>query len=411
MNRAARSACRGIVCGVAASLATASSALAGGLERPNGISARAVGQGGAFCAIADDATAWHWNPGAAALTAPSVLVGAEVVIAPRSYVPIDAAGVRGPAQEPETPIVPLPSLGVAVRASERVTVGAGVWSPFGGQLRYEPTGASAIDASQDAVIEVVGGVAYRVTPTLAIGGTVRLGIGLFAVEATDKPVTSDISGFGIGPGVGVGVAWRPHPRVALGATWRSAMDVEVSGTGELAIGAGLDLDMSHTQHWPQSIELGAAFAATPTVRVAAQVDWTGWSSFEELAVRFPARPAADQVFPLDWDDSLTARLGVQWAATATATVRAGAYVDGNAVPDRTIERQYLDDTKVGGSVGGGVRFGAWRVDGALDVVTGPPRTVPDNSAEVGAFSGLRNLAPGEHEGSVITFELALARRL
>ena len=110
MNRAARSACRGIVFGVAASLATASSAIAGGLERPNGISARAVGQGGAFCAIADDATAWHWNPGAAALTAPSVMVGAEVVIAPRSYVPIDAAGVRGPAQEPETPIVPLPSL-------------------------------------------------------------------------------------------------------------------------------------------------------------------------------------------------------------------------------------------------------------------------------------------------------------
>ncbi|MBK9034406.1 MAG: outer membrane protein transport protein [Myxococcales bacterium] len=395
----------------AALIAATGVAAAGGLERPNGISARAVAQGGAFCAVADDATAWHWNPGAAAFGAPAVMIGGELVIAPRTYVPIDAAGVRGPAQSPDTPIVPVPSIGVVVRASDRVTVGAGVWNSFGGQLNYTPTGMSAIDATQDLVLEVVGGVAYRVTPRLAIGATVRLGVGLFSVKATDKPITSDLSGSGIGPGVGLGIAWRPHPRVALGATWRSALDVDVSGSGTLAVGAGLDLDMAHTQHWPQSVELGAAIAATRTVRVSAQVDWTGWSSFETLAVRFPTRPAADQVFLLDWDNTLTGRLGVEWAATPTVAVRAGAYVDGNAVPDRTIERQYLDSTKVGGSLGGGVRFGRWRVDGAFDLITGPPRTVPDNRADVGPFTDLANIAPGEHSGSVYTFELAVARRL
>jgi len=401
--------------GLAAALLAAASAPrvahAGGPERPNGISARAVGQGGAFCAVADDGTAWHWNPGAPALNSPTATIGAELVIAPRSYVPIDAAGTRGAAQSPDTPIVPVPSIGVSVRASDRVTVGGGVWNPFGGQLTYTKTGMAAIDATQDLVLEVVGGVAYKVTPRLAVGATVRLGIGLFSVETTDRPVTSDISGFGLGPGVGFGVAWRPIPRLAFGATWRSAMTVDVSGSGKLAIGTGLDLDMSHKQEWPQSVELGAAVAATSTVRVSAQVDWTGWTSFEQLAVRFPARPAADQVYALDWDNSLSFRLGAQWQATPTVAVRAGAYVDGNAVPDRTIERQYLDSTKTGGSIGGGVRFGAWRVDGAFDLVAGPPRTVPDNSAEVGAFSGLANIAPGEHDGSVYTFELALGRRM
>jgi hypothetical protein len=260
---------------------------AGGLERPNGISARAVGQGGAFCAVADDGTAWHWNPGAPALNSPTATIGAELVIAPRSYVPIDAAGTRGDAQSPDTPIVPVPSLGVSVRASDRVTVGGGVWNPFGGQLTYAKTGMAAIDATQDLVIEVVGGVAYKVTPRLAVGATVRLGVGLFSVETTDRPVTSDISGFGLGPGVGFGVAWRPIPRLAFGATWRSAMTVDVSGSGKLAIGTGLDLDMSHKQEWPQSVELGAAVAATSTVRVSAQVDWTGWTSFEQLAGALP----------------------------------------------------------------------------------------------------------------------------
>ena len=56
----------------------------------------------------------------------------------------------------------------------------------------------------------------------------------------------------------------------------------------------------------------------------AQVDWTGWTSFEQLAVRFPARPAADQVYALDWDNSLSFRLGAQWQATPTVAVRAVA---------------------------------------------------------------------------------------
>lgn len=383
---------------------------AGGLERPNGIGARAVGQGGAFAAVADDATAWHWNPGAAALAAPGFVLGGELIIAPRTYVPIDADGNRGEAQSPETPIVPAPALGVSQRIG-RFTAGLGVWNTYGGQLTYAATGEPAIDESQDLLLEVVLGAAYRLHDRLAVGMTTRIGIGLFEVKTTDRPVTSEISGSGVGLGVGLGVAWRPHPRVAVGAVWRSALDVEVTGTGHLAIGAGLDLEMVHQQHWPQSAEVGVAIAATRTLRIAAQLDWTAWSSFERLDVRFPADNAADQSFALDWRDTVTGRLGLEWRASPRLALRAGGYVDGNAVPDRTIERQYLDDTKIGGAIGAGLVRGAWRFDLAFDLLTGPPRTVPDNRADVGPFSGLGNVAPGEHSGSVMTFELAVGRRL
>lgn len=394
-----------------ATLAAAAPAAAGGIERPTGIGARAVGQGGAFVAVADDATAWHWNPAAAAFAPPHLLLGGELVIAPRSYTPIDADGNRGPTQSPDTPVVPVPAIGVTARLSRDLTAGAGLWNTFGGQLTYAPTGMPAIDATQDLVVELAAGLAYRVHDRLAIGATARIGIGVFSVETTDKPITADISGSGVGIGLGLGLAWRPHPRVSVGAAWRSPLDVETTGEGALDAGGGLLLDMTHTQHWPQSAEVGVAFAATPAVRIAAQLDWTAWSSFERLDVRFPAQPAVDQSYALDWSDSFTGRVGVEWRATPTATVRAGAYLDGNAVPDRTIERQYLDDTKVGGAIGGGLVLGAWRVDAALDVLAGPPRTVPDNRGDVGMFTGLANVAPGEHSGRVITVELAVARRL
>jgi hypothetical protein len=39
------------------------------------------------------------------------------------------------------------------------------------------------------------------------------------------------------------------------------------------------------------------------------------------------------------------------------------------------------------------------------------RTVPDNSADVMSFPQLRNVAPGDYSGTVLTFEAAAVRRL
>src|SRR5688572_20604772 len=99
-----------------------STAHAGGLARPNMLSARGLSLGGAFTAVADDATAWHFNPSGTVLAGPNVHLGAELVIAPRTYKPLDPSK---PEQTPETPIVPLPALGIVARVGERVVVGGG----------------------------------------------------------------------------------------------------------------------------------------------------------------------------------------------------------------------------------------------------------------------------------------------
>ena len=397
--------------GLAAALAPAT-AHAGGLARPNIISARGVGMGGAFVPIADDPTAMHFNPAGAAFAPDAVHLGAELVIAPRSYTPIDADGVRGEAQEPETPVVPLPALGVLARITDRVTFGGGVWNTYGGQLSYMPTGRPAIDASREAVVELAAGLAYRVNDRLSLGATFRVGVGLFEVKATDRPITSDLSGLGLGVGTTLGAMWRAHPRLTVAGAWRSGLVVDIAGDGVLELpGEHKQVAVAHEQAWPQAASIGVAVVASDRVRVATQVDWTQWSRWETLSVVFPGNEAGNQTFPLDWHDSYAVRAGVDVAVSPTVTLRAGAYVDTSAVPDRTIERQYLDANKFGGSLGAGIEIARWRVDVAVDVAGGPARTVPDNSDEVGAFSGRANLAPGEHEGQVLSFELALTRRL
>ena len=90
-------------------------------------------------------------------------------------------------------------------------------------------------------------------------------------------------------------------------------------------------------------------------------------------------------------------------------MRAGAYLDTNAIPDRTIERQYIDSNKLGIAAGASVRAGGWRVDTAVDFVLPDTRSVPDNTAATAAFPPDRDVAPGDYRGYLVTVELAVAR--
>ncbi len=395
-------------------LLIAGSAHAGGLARPNGISARGVGMGGAFTAWADDASAVIFNPAALDTVDPQGDVGGELVVGPRSYTPVADDGTRGPAQQ-ATVVSPAPSAGVVGRfwyddAPSRFTLGAGIYNTFGGKVSFPKTGAPALDSTGDTATEIAAGTSLRISDRFSIGATFRLGIGLFALDATMNPFDAHLTASGIGVAMGLGALVRPTDTTRIGVSWRSPLRITTSGSGVVTFDTGpVDEQVRHDQVWPQQASLGGGWAVTPRVKLAAQIDWTEWSQVASLAVRFPASPGLDQVYPEDWNDSWTFRLGTEVAATPALVVRGGAYLDTAAVPDRTIERQYLDSNKLGVAAGVGYRVGDWRIDTALDFVTPHTRTVPNNTASTMAFPADRNKAPGDYRGTLVTLELAIAR--
>ena len=396
-------------------------AAAGGFARPNIISARGVGIGGAFTAIADDPSALHFNPAGAAWADAGFMIGVEVVDAPRTYTPIDADGNRGAAQEAK-PLVPVPAAGVLVRFEQddvpsRITFGAGLWNTFGGSLDYDrfpDPNTPAINSTEDLALELAVGGAYEVDDMLAIGAAVRLGLGIFSVDASAHPLDSNLSGVGLGVGATVGVMFRPVDAFTLGAAWRTPLTIATAGSGTIATGGtDMDVDFEHVQHWPQQASFGVVIAPVRTVKVAAQADWTQWSTNTSLVLDFPSSPSLRQVFPLDWQDSFAFRGGLEVAPTHMLRLRAGGYYDSNAVPDRTIERQYQDVNKFGASAGGTVHLGSdWRIDAAFDYALPASRIVPDNRRDLPPqWTADANTAPGEYESSYLTVELAVARRL
>lgn len=395
-------------------LLVASSASAGGLQRPNGISARGTGMGGAWCALADDATAIFFNPGALDAVTPQVHVGGELVVGPRSYTPVAADGTRGAAQK-ATVVAPVPAAGIVGRFSHdeqpsRFTLGLGVWNTFGGKIRWKRTGMSALDATEDVLLEINGAAAVHISDKLSIGGALRVGIGLFSTEATENPFDASLSASGVGIGMTWGALVRPTDTVRIGVTWRSPLRVTTKGSGTVELGGPPERhDVEHRQNWPQQVLLGVGWQALPRLKLAAQVDWTAWSQIKEIAVTFPAGALPDQVYPEYWSDTWAVRAGAEYAITPAVAARAGTYLDGQAVPDASIERQYLDSNKIGVSTGASVRSGSWRFDAAVDAVIPSTRTVPNTMVTASGVGALVNKAPGDYRGGLITFELAAAR--
>lgn len=394
-------------------LLAAVSAHAGGLGRPNTISARGVGMGGAWVAFVDDATAVYFNPAALTEADPQAHVGAEVVVGPRTFTPVADDGTRGPAQK-ATVVAPVPSAGGVGRFTyndrpSRFTLGGGIWNTYGGQVSFPKTGMAALDSTQDAVLEANVGTGLRLSDKLSIGAAFRLGIGLFAVKSTMLPYDADLAATGIGVSMAWGLHFRPTDKVKIGVSWRAPMTLTASGDGTVDISGGVQrVSVEHEQQWPQSASVGVGIQPTPELKLATQVDWTQWSTVGELVVQLPGSGLPDQVYREDWDDSWTIRAGGEYAVTKTAAIRAGAYYDTTAVPDRTIERQYLDSNKIGVSAGGSIGFGGgWRVDAAADFVIPSTRTVKQNTS--GAPEYERSKAPGDYRGSLITFEASVAR--
>ena len=386
---------------------------AGGLGRPNGISARGAGMGGAWCAWVDDATAVWFDPAAMAESEPEVMVGGELVVGPRRFTPVGDDGSRG-AEQSATVIAPVPAIGAVGRfdADARFTLGAGLWNTFGGKVTFDnPDAMPALDSTEEAVVELDAGAALRVSDKLSVGGALRVGLGLFALDATMAPFDATLSANGVGVGMTWGVLVSPSERVRVAAVWRSRLRITTSGDGTIELASGpSQQQVEHVQTWPQEAALGVGWAPRDRLRLAAQVDYTQWSAVRDLVVAFPTTPALDQTYREDWRDSWTVRAGGEYAATPMLAVRGGAYVDTAAVPDRTIERQYLDSFKIGVAAGASVTRTAWRVDAAVDLVVPNTRAVPNNSVESASFPADRNKAPGDYYGTLVTLELAGAYR-
>lgn len=213
-------------------------------------------------------------------------------------------------------------------------------------------------ASLAAEAEALGAAAAEAAAagdfaTAAALGAEATATGDAALAAADE-AGGGADGFGglegddFGYGFALGAIFQPRPSTRIGVGFRSeikhtldgeaSFDYDDEGIGDSLNAAG-DLFTNGTGGKadftsPAQVNIGISHAFNERFTLAGEAQWTQWSSFEELRIRFDDE-TPDSVTEENWNDQWFFALGGEYKATDALTLRAGVAYDEGATPDET----------------------------------------------------------------------------
>ena len=229
------------------------------------------------------------------------------------------------------------SFPVAFQVSPNLTIGA--------TLKYM---WSSLDMKMTATSAQLGGMmqASGVSPTGAFASP-QLQTVMGAAKWANISFSDDNAFTGAakstGYGASIGATYRANNDVMFGGSYlfKSALDdMKTSPTAaSLSLdGGGPAMNGQITIfnfQMPSVLALGASWQASPSLMVAADVKYIGWSdSMRSFKMRFDnAFGSANFTMQQDWKDQTVLNLGLAWKANEALTVRAGLNLADNPIPD------------------------------------------------------------------------------
>ena len=326
--------------------------------------AAATARGGAVTASPRDPSALHYNPaGLAALDGMQAYVGLDAVVPRAKYV-----GAAGGVSEPLADNFYLPNLYATYRLNELAAFGLALTTPFGLGIRWPESspGHTLVREQQLRTTFITPAAAFdmsRWAPGLAVG------VGLDLVPASvylERDIVfgsaagnARLGGSAFGFGGRLGITYRP-PAVrglAAGLTYKSPVALDFSGKADFDIDPVYrsqlppDGDASTSLTLPQSLALGVAYKPFGGLEVEVDGQWTGWSSYDELALTLP--DGSETTSPKHWRDTFNVRVGAQYDLGPVA-LRAGYTYDPTPVPRRTLDFSLPDANRHVLTAGAGI---------------------------------------------------------
>ncbi len=358
-------------------------------------SASATAQGGAFAAQADDPSAVHYNPAAITdlpglqMTAGTLLVNGGIDFRPSSGPAIEGDFGGTFANPPPSSFFVSARLGDWLSPSfDSLTLGLGVYSPFGNITRYPRTSGLApiLTRAASPILDVTTTVAFRAHPMVALGAGLDVytfsdlfGEGHVEVQQTAADLAR--AGFPFAPdddielngrdtalGYHAGLLLTPvrneqeQPLVNVALVYRSRATLNLRGqflnrSRGFALGAKADLPL------PQVVTAGLAVWPIRKTRrewkLEVDVDYADWTSFDHLDVTLSNGAVLPN--PRNWQRSYVVMAGTEYTFIRPAllpsweiAIRGGYVFADSPVPERTFNPDVPDSNSHSYSAGIGV---------------------------------------------------------
>lgn len=301
-----------------------------------------------------------------------------------------------------------PNVFATLAHNPKLKYGLGVFVPFGlgttwdvykfpasttatGPLTYAAGFPEDELMSSIAVFDLHPSVAYQILPNFSAGlglsvfyGTIELGKISFNPDLSPgstayllQPISSDMSGSGIGFGGNLGFIYKPTSCLALGLTAKMPASIPMEGDAEIylwkpapivpvAQKIGGKSDVETDLDLPGDIGFGVSYKVKPNWAVNLDYAYTMWSALEEVKVtmKTPANVlgTTESIVDFQWEDTSRISLGTEYVMNANI-FRAGMYYEQSPIPveTQTITISDVGD-KISANLGYGRSFGKFSLD-------------------------------------------------
>lgn len=375
----------------------------------------ATARGQAFVATADNPSAIYYNPaGIAQLDGDNLRGGAGGYYLNTTFTaPID--------NNPFNPGVTYHSAAYHYAAvpqgfythtftNSPLTVGLGVYSPFGGNIDWPTdTGFSTIAIEGRLLYLTINPtVALKLSPHLMIGAGIMANyVNLYTEQSiatfqTLPPNYFKFKGDGWSVGYNLGVLYQPAQWISFGGTFRSSAPVNLKGHTDYEDQFFIPpttkpAEMALT--FPAMVVLGISLRPTPQWNVEFDANYTEWESFGTTALDQGGTPTfgvkQNITVNFDWRGSWTYEAGITRYFGKDWHVSAGYAFDENSVPSQYYTPFAADMDRQFFSLGAGFTGKTIDFDVTYQFGYGPGNTV-HNSQPSSSASTSNQTADGQY---------------
>jgi long-chain fatty acid transport protein len=355
--------------------------------------ARATGQGEAFVAQADDASAIWYNPAGLIQLQGTEFKSGAYILFPESHFRNgpDRVEMNSPAMLPH--MYAASSFGQAAWR-----FGLGVNAPFGNMVDYGDGGRFKYTATRTSmtVVNIQPTVAFKVSDRFSLGAALNVyhgetelnritPIGVLLGNPALGERLFEFHGDGLAAGATVGGLYRINDHHSIGAVYRSPFTIDFHGAAVINKDPTPSHMFGHSDasaaiNFPQSVAVGYAFRPTPALKLEVDVEWTNWETLNTLKMHsanpsFNSASNPTSAISFRWKDSFFYEAGIEYQIAPRWTVRGGYIWSDNSVPDRTFSASVPDSNRQIFSGGLGYTAPRWDISLAYQFTWFMDRTV------------------------------------
>jgi long-chain fatty acid transport protein len=350
-------------------LTLSASGLWGGGWNNTLIGCRALAIGGAFAGIADDTSAIFYNPAGLSFQQKNFAVSINGFNIWPTHEYSDSQGYN--LQSKST--FSLPQIFFTYKASERFTLGFGVYAPYaGGGVEWNDPSLELQLKSYMGIVSITPTLAYQISEKVSIGFNLNIYRGLIEDTRTLQnigAVKTEENGSAFS--VGFGLMLRPNERLGIGLGVRGPARMKLSGKTSVPMEIpelGLfeaNLSSETQFNLPWDFSLGLSYKLSEEFLFSTSVQYTMWSALdniEKTLKNIPLEGDQKTVESMNFKNILVWSVGAEYWISPFLALRGGIGIDHWATPEERLDFANIDVDKFTFLGGIGYRAGRIQID-------------------------------------------------